>query len=128
MNKYICPVCGYKELESPPRKFSICPSCGTEFGYDDAIKNHENLRKAWILGGLEWWDKDMPVPANWDPYHQLLSITNEIIYSGSNLDKEISQGGHFVSIDFDVQMRFSNPVIRADAGSTSKYSYAIAYA
>lgn len=60
---YTCPVCGYDELNSPPENFSICPSCGTEFGYDDHRKSHAKLRAEWIQNGLEWFDQ--PAPYGW---------------------------------------------------------------
>src|SRR6266496_2663826 len=28
---YLCPVCGYDQLDEPPQHYSTCPSCGTEF-------------------------------------------------------------------------------------------------
>jgi predicted RNA-binding Zn-ribbon protein involved in translation (DUF1610 family) len=43
-NMYTCPVCGFQGLSEPAYDehyctfFEICPSCGTEFGYDDAIQ------------------------------------------------------------------------------------------
>lgn len=66
----ICPVCGYP-LQWPPRDFHICPSCGTEFGYDDAGRSHEELRSQWLDGGARWWSTSTPPPANWNPYFQL---------------------------------------------------------
>ena len=66
--QYECPVCGYPELGEPPwtgnrASFEICPSCGTEFGYDDAAGGDEArrpsvynvLREAWIAEGMPWW-------------------------------------------------------------------------
>jgi hypothetical protein len=66
----ICPVCGYP-LQWPPIDFHICPSCGTEFGYDDAGQSHEELRAQWLEGGARWWSTSTPRPANWNPYFQL---------------------------------------------------------
>ncbi len=50
---YICPVCEYGGLEEDPktRTFEICPQCGTEFGYQDCVTSHEELRKRWIAEG-----------------------------------------------------------------------------
>src|ERR1017187_7282190 len=45
---YLCSVCGYDRLEDPPKNFTICPSCGTEFGYDDAFASHAELRAKWL--------------------------------------------------------------------------------
>ena len=51
---FSCPVCGYGELTTPPYDefkcaiFEICPSCGTEFGYDDVSTSFVLLQKNWI--------------------------------------------------------------------------------
>jgi hypothetical protein len=50
---YLCPVCGYDRLEDPPGTFTICPSCGTEFGYDDAFASHAELRAKWLQNGAQ---------------------------------------------------------------------------
>ena len=66
----ICPVCGY-QMAWPPIDFHVCPSCGTEFGYDDAGRSHVDLRSRWLEEGARWWSTNAPPPANWDPYVQL---------------------------------------------------------
>jgi hypothetical protein len=66
----ICPVCGYS-LERPPSDYRICPSCGTEFGYDDAGRDYTELRAAWLRAGARWWSPSRPAPVGWDPYKQL---------------------------------------------------------
>jgi hypothetical protein len=71
---YICPVCGYNELTEPPENFSICPSCGTEFGYDDDMASHDELRNRWIASGAKWWSIDESPPEFWSPISQLLNI------------------------------------------------------
>jgi hypothetical protein len=77
-----CPVCGYDDLEEPAfddvgaPSFEICPSCGTEFGYDDATRSHKSLRDEWIAKGMPWWADDKP-PPGWDPMQQLQSLTND---------------------------------------------------
>jgi hypothetical protein len=80
---YICPVCGYDRLADPPSNFSICPSCGTEFGYDDAFATHAELRAAWLRNGAKWWSPVDPQPQNWDPYRQL----NAVIESSHLLER-----------------------------------------
>lgn len=47
--KYKCPVCGYDKLEEPPEEqtFEICPNCGVEFGYHDAVEDPRELPKSW---------------------------------------------------------------------------------
>jgi len=74
-----CPVCRWPGLmEEAWREHSpsheICPSCGTEFGYDDAIgltdrdalaARHSSLRQSWERGGREWWSDSRKAPAGW---------------------------------------------------------------
>ena len=90
MKNNYCPVCGFQLFSIPWNGLSpsdeICPSCRTQFGYDDAIKfkgseaeidgRYEELRKRWIGGGMEWWSTNpsRPKPNNWDPKKQLLNI------------------------------------------------------
>jgi len=44
---FSCPVCGYNDPALPPFgeewRDEICPSCGSQFGYDDANTSHEDL-------------------------------------------------------------------------------------
>lgn len=54
---YTCPVCGYDRLRYPPAGYSICPSCGTEFGNDDFGSSYAELRRRWIAGGRKWWSQ-----------------------------------------------------------------------
>ncbi|WP_460042587.1 hypothetical protein [Pseudomonas sp. S2_H01] len=74
---YICPVCGYPELDEPPydgfgcASYGICPCCGTEFGYDDSTLAHSALRTKWISDGMCWWGKKQLIPTDWDPVRQL---------------------------------------------------------
>ena len=46
----ICPACGYL-MRFPPQDFHICPSCGTEFDYDNVGRSFAELRQAWISSG-----------------------------------------------------------------------------
>jgi hypothetical protein len=71
---HICPVCGYNGLIDPPANFTICPSCGTEFEYDDAFSTHAQLRASWLRGGAKWWSPVDPEPPDWDPYQQVSSL------------------------------------------------------
>jgi len=68
---FTCPVCFYPDLEEPPQDFSICPSCGTEFGFDDAGITHEQLRKQWIYQLAPWFSNYRKPPAGWNPWTQL---------------------------------------------------------
>jgi hypothetical protein len=72
---YTCPVCGYNKLKHPPQDENICPSCYTEFGYDDANRTHAELRQEWIGNGPHWEGANvMPAPPGWNPYEQLKNI------------------------------------------------------
>lgn len=77
---YICPVCGFGGLSEPPENFVICPSCGTEFGYTDFMRTHDELRRRWIDGGLKWHSRVIPEPPNWErrKYAQLKNIGIDI--------------------------------------------------
>lgn len=75
---YLCPVCGYDRLEDPPKIFIICPSCGTEFGYDDAFSSHAELRAKWLRSGALWWSTVDPRPENWDPQQQVEAVVSSI--------------------------------------------------
>ncbi len=70
----LCYVCGY-EMDEPPSEYNICPSCGTEFGVNDANASVEELREAWIETGPKWWSDTDPKPPNWNPFEQLARIT-----------------------------------------------------
>lgn len=70
---YTCPVCGYNALPEPPQNFSICPSCGTEFGLDDAKYTHLELQAEWIKAGPLWFSTARPAPVHWDPWLQLIN-------------------------------------------------------
>jgi hypothetical protein len=87
-NKYICPVCGYAELNNPAwdddlnPSWDICPSCGTHFGYYDfgTIKEeialrHNILRKAWIDKGRPWHSTSQMQPPDWNPSEQIKNIS-----------------------------------------------------
>lgn len=76
----ICPVCGFGPLESPPYDgygcptYVICPSCGTEFGYDDDAMTHAQLRAAWVSAGCPWWSRTQAAPRDWSPLEQLARV------------------------------------------------------
>jgi hypothetical protein len=70
---YTCPICFYDNLPRPPVAFTICPSCGTEFGYEDATRSHADLRQQWVVRGLHWFSQGTPHPDNWNPWVQLMA-------------------------------------------------------
>ncbi len=69
--KYKCPVCGFGELREPPLDFNICPSCGTEFGYDNFTTSFQELRERWIAQGAPWFSTATARPPGWNPSRQL---------------------------------------------------------
>lgn len=77
-----CPICGYPDLHEPAydahgcASFEICRSCGTEFGYDDARKSFELLRRRWVSEGMPWYSPAAPAAPNWDPERQLRSLVD----------------------------------------------------
>jgi len=65
-DQYVCPVCGYPDLEEPPLSDAggsceICYLCGFEFGVtdDDLGYTYEAWREHWIGLGMLW---DQPPP------------------------------------------------------------------
>lgn len=86
METYTCPVCGYSKLHHPARdpntgdpSFEICPSCGCEFGYDDATQSAiEKYRSNWISRGAPWFRPEFR-PENW-------SLKRQVKRVGINLD------------------------------------------
>jgi hypothetical protein len=78
---FSCPVCRYAQLREQPydeygcATYSICPCCGTEFGYDDSIKTHIVLREKWISLGMPWWSTHILPPDGWNPVQQLHQST-----------------------------------------------------
>lgn len=69
----ICPVCGFL-MRYPARDWNICPSCGTEFGYDDAGRTHQQLRGIWISRGMPWWSPVEAPPIGWSAMEQLKRV------------------------------------------------------
>lgn len=81
---FVCPVCGYPQLKEPAYdrglpSYEICPSCGTEFGYDDAHATESrtdvlaSLRQQWVDKGFPWSGVASEPPPNWNPAEQLAS-------------------------------------------------------
>jgi hypothetical protein len=87
IDRYLCPVCGYPDLEEPPwtndePSDEICPSCGTHFGYHDAAGGdaakregvYRRLREAWRASGSRWFTPGEAPPAGWDPAEQVAAV------------------------------------------------------
>jgi len=68
---YPCPVCGFG-LSKPASDFTICPSCGVEFGYSDASTTFEKLRTEWVEYQAPWSSRVIPKPKGWNPWIQLI--------------------------------------------------------
>lgn len=81
MDRNLCPVCGYPDLQDPPRatpggaSYEICPSCGFEFGVsdDDVGYSYEEWRLEWVTDGMPW-RSTRPRPAGWDPADQIRAV------------------------------------------------------
>jgi hypothetical protein len=74
---FVCPVCLYPDLDEAPydsfgcASFTICPCCGTEFGYDDSSITHLELHRKWVAGGMKWWSIYRNPPSEWNAEQQL---------------------------------------------------------
>ena len=94
---YICPVCGYNQLKYPPRDETICPSCYTEFGYDDATRNHAQLRAEWLANGAHWEGANvMPPPLGWNAYEQLSNLEPRTKAETSSTVAQVHWVGHVI--------------------------------
>ena len=85
---FVCPVCGYPDLDENPRgestggSYERCPSCGIQFGYDDEAGGnldaraeiYEKWRHQWIERGMRWHSVGIPQPRYWNPQEQLRKI------------------------------------------------------
>jgi hypothetical protein len=79
---YVCPVCGFPDLEELPRgettggSYEICPSCGFQFGVSDEDEGvtYEEWRQQWIEKGMPWESIGIAKPGNWDPIEQLRRV------------------------------------------------------
>ena len=80
--KYICPVCGYDQLEEPPRSsaggasYEICSCCFFEFGYDDDAQGwtYEAWRAKWLSEGMPWRNQHESPPKDWNPHEQIRRV------------------------------------------------------
>lgn len=90
MTNLQCPVCGFAGLSEPPwteagASLEICPSCGIQFGYDDAAgidavrraEIHRKWRAHWVTAGRLWWSRGIDAPAGWDPVAQLGTLEQD---------------------------------------------------
>jgi hypothetical protein len=103
MTEHRCPVCGYDGLEFPPRDYSICSCCGTEFEFDDRALTHAQLRDEWIANGCPWFYPDEPQRPDWDPYVQLLDAG--LIEPNTAIGATNSETGTLVWYGEDLRIR-----------------------
>jgi hypothetical protein len=77
MARHTCPVCAYPDLDEPNTDvtgeptYAICPCCGTQFGADDLVRSHDELRADWIAAGALWWSEVKAPPSGWNAAAQL---------------------------------------------------------
>ena len=64
---HFCRVCGYEAEDAPwgldgvNPTFEICPSCGVEYGYEDATPaGARRYRERWLATGGNWSDRTIP--------------------------------------------------------------------
>ena len=83
MTTYLCPVCGYDQLEDPPYlpsgkpSYEYCDCCAFQFGYTDASGgiSVSAWRQRWIDAGMPWdWGRTDDRPEGWDPVEQLKNV------------------------------------------------------
>jgi len=94
--KYLCPVCGYDALPTAPSDYAICPSCGTEFGYDDVAHSLEELCDRWLDAGAHWFSSHTPAPPNWNAASQLVSLLRQKL-SGQTIANDVTLLGSSVA-------------------------------
>jgi len=82
---HTCLVCGYPELDEPPRSnngggsYEICPSCGFQFGVDDDEGiAYATWRERWIAAGMTWSSIGRARPATWNPAKDFASATHRL--------------------------------------------------
>jgi formylmethanofuran dehydrogenase subunit B len=74
-NNYICPVCSTKcdfiPWDNDTACFEICPTCGIQFGYEDAAGGDKKLRQMIYEQWRYEWVKDGS-QKNWHPGKKLI--------------------------------------------------------
>lgn len=80
---FTCPVCFYGKMSDAPANYNICPCCGTEFGADDELFTHAELRETWMSEGSKWFLYQQP--PFWNPWKQLAEAGIALPYTVSPL-------------------------------------------
>ena len=113
-----CPVCGYNQLRVPPQDHTICPCCGTEFGYDDFATSHLELMREWVSNGMVWFSDYTLAPHGWSPVKQLRNTTHSL----SPDDLEAIKGNARVSMGalrFRTRTKMDYAALTTDSTSSS---------
>ena len=86
---FMCPVCGYPDLDRPARyefgwpSGEYCPCCSFQFGYHDDSEgiSYDEWRRRWATKGMRWSTNICQPPPNWDPRQQLhqLALTHPYV-------------------------------------------------
>ena len=81
MTSFMCPVCGFPDLDEAPYSgdgtpsYEFCECCGFQFGYhDESDATHTAWRMNWIADGCAWQSVGIPAPEGWDPVEQLKNL------------------------------------------------------
>ena len=123
---FVCPVCGFPQLLEEPwsddaGSLEICPSCGTQFGYNDAAggdaarraRVHRERRIAWIAAGCPWAAPGPP-PPGWDAATQLKRLAAadpSFGEYGQRVSLDQIWGGSLLSLQVDVPLHQVHIVI-----------------
>lgn len=94
-----CPVCGWGYLAKDAINHDICPSCGTEFGFDDFAVSHSELRRLWLDEGAPWFNTDNGPPPGWNAVRQVLEGLGEI---GLVSDKPVQESAFERNAKFQI--------------------------
>jgi hypothetical protein len=90
MISHACPVCGFALSFAPWQDGvpadEICPSCGIQFGYDDAAGGDPEKRRTtyvawrerWTARGMPWTSKGQSPPPGWNPLLQLELLRRDV--------------------------------------------------
>ena len=68
---YTCLVCGFGRMPGPPEDYTICPCCGTQFGYDDVSRSHRRIRNFWLQNGAHWFSAALAPDPLWNGFRQV---------------------------------------------------------
>jgi len=99
----------------PPKDYHICPSCGTEFGYDDAGRSHTALRTAWLKSGTPWWSPVSQPPEGWDPLAQVSNLLSTALWTMVFIPQERQENSQLFRMATAYQQQQSHQQQRVSA-------------